>query len=77
VPETRPLRPVARRRLYEQVALQVLDRVRETGLQAVDRLPPDRELASRLDVSRATVSRALVAMSDHVERVSDVALLRD
>ncbi len=62
MPETSPLRPVARPRLYEQVARQVLDWVRETGLQAGDRLPPERELASRLGVSRATVSQALVAM---------------
>ncbi len=62
MPETNPLRPLTRPRLYEQVARQVLDWVRETGLQAGDRLPPERELASRLGVSRATVSQALVAM---------------
>ena len=57
-----PLRPVTRPRLYEQVAQQILDWVRESGLQVGDRLPPERELASRLGVSRATVSQALVAM---------------
>jgi len=60
--ETSPLRPLARPRLYEQVAQQILDWVRESGLRAGDRLPPERELASRLGVSRATVSQALVAM---------------
>jgi GntR family transcriptional repressor for pyruvate dehydrogenase complex len=56
------LRPVTRPRLYEQVAQQILDWVREAGLQVGDRLPPERELATRLGVSRATVSQALVAM---------------
>lgn len=60
--ETAPLRPVSRPRLYEQVAQQILAWVRDTGLQAGDRLPPERDLAARLGVSRATVSQALVAM---------------
>jgi GntR family transcriptional repressor for pyruvate dehydrogenase complex len=60
--ETAPLRPVTRPRLYEQVAQRILDWVGDTGLQVGDRLPPERELASRLGVSRATVSQALVAM---------------
>ncbi len=60
--ESAPLRPVTRPRLYEQVAQQILDWVRDTGLQVGDRLPPERELASRLGVSRATLSQALVAM---------------
>ena len=62
MPENSPLRPLARPRLYEQVAQQILGWVRESGLGAGDRLPPERELASRLGVSRATVSQALVAM---------------
>ncbi|HSE72047.1 MAG TPA: FCD domain-containing protein [Nocardioidaceae bacterium] len=57
-----PLRPLARPRLYEQVARQISDWVAENGLRVGDRLPPERELASRLGVSRATVSQALVAM---------------
>lgn len=56
------LRPVNRPRLYEQVARQVLEWIRDTDLQVGQRLPPERELASRLGVSRATVSQALVAM---------------
>jgi GntR family transcriptional regulator, transcriptional repressor for pyruvate dehydrogenase complex len=62
MPESSHLRPLARPRLYEQVAQQILGWVRESGLRAGDRLPPERELASRLGVSRATVSQALVAM---------------
>ncbi len=36
--------------------------IAENGLGAGDRLPPERELATRLGVSRATISQALVAM---------------
>lgn len=56
------LRPVSRPRLYEQVVQQILAWVADNDLGVGDRLPPERELASRLGVSRATVSQALVAM---------------
>src|SRR3989337_1144805 len=56
------LRPVTRPRLYEPVAQEILAWVTENGLEVGDRLPPERELATRLGVSRATVSQALVAM---------------
>ncbi len=56
------LRPVPRPRLYEQVVSQIQEWITENGLQVGDRLPPERELASRLGVSRATISQALVAM---------------
>jgi GntR family transcriptional regulator, transcriptional repressor for pyruvate dehydrogenase complex len=56
------LRPVPRPRLYEQVVSQIQEWIAENGLQVGDRLPPERELASRLGVSRATISQALVAM---------------
>ena len=51
-----------RTRLYEQVAEQITAWVAENGLNAGDRLPPERELATRLGVSRATLSQALVAL---------------
>ncbi len=53
---------MTRPRLYEQVAQQIQEWVLDNGLQVGDRLPPERELAARLGVSRATVSQALVAM---------------
>jgi GntR family transcriptional repressor for pyruvate dehydrogenase complex len=56
------LRPVTRPRLYEQVVQQILAWIDDNGLDVGDRLPPERELAQRLGVSRATVSQALVAM---------------
>lgn len=60
--QSRSLGRVSRSRLYEQVAGEILEWVRENGLQVGDRLPPEREIAARLGVSRATVSQALVAM---------------
>ena len=51
-----------RTRLYEQVAEQITTWVATNGLTAGDKLPPERELASRLGVSRATLSQALVAL---------------
>jgi len=56
------LHPVSRTRLYERVAQQILDWVAANDLQIGDRLPPEREIAVRVGVSRATVSQALVAM---------------
>ena len=49
-------------RLYEQVAEQITTWIAENGLQPGDRIPPERELATRLGVSRATLSQALVAL---------------
>lgn len=51
-----------RTRLYEQVAGQITAWIEANGLTAGDRLPPERELATRLGVSRATLSQALVAL---------------
>ena len=51
-----------RTRLYEQVAGQISAWIADNGLAAGDRLPPERELAQRLGVSRATLSQALVAL---------------
>ena len=54
--------PLVRTRLYEQVAEQITTWISETGLSAGDRLPPERELAVQLGISRATLSQALVAL---------------
>ena len=53
---------MTRPRLYEQVVSQIQSWIAENGIGVGDRLPPERELATRLGVSRATVSQALVAM---------------
>jgi GntR family transcriptional repressor for pyruvate dehydrogenase complex len=53
---------VPRRRLYEQIAQQLLAHIRTSGLRPGDRLPPERELAAKLGVSRASLAQALVAL---------------
>lgn len=53
---------VTRTRLYEQVAQRIAQWIEADGLGAGDRLPPERELATQLGVSRATLSQALVAL---------------
>ena len=53
---------LVRTRLYEQVAAQITTWVTDNDLAPGDRLPPERELATRLGVSRATLSQALVAL---------------
>jgi GntR family transcriptional repressor for pyruvate dehydrogenase complex len=55
-------RPVTRPRLYEQVVTQIQAWIAENRVGVGDRLPPERELATRLGVSRATISQALEAM---------------
>ena len=53
---------LTRTRLYEQVAEQITAWIADNGLEPGDRIPPERELATRLGVSRATLSQALVAL---------------
>lgn len=69
-PAADPLRPVNRPRLYEQLVERLLAHVHEEGLRPGQRLPPERELAQLLGVSRASVSQALVALE--VQGVVDV-----
>jgi GntR family transcriptional repressor for pyruvate dehydrogenase complex len=66
----RALRPFSRPRLYEQLVERLLDHIQAERLQAGDRLPPERELASQLAVSRASVSQALIALE--VQGIIDV-----
>ena len=54
--------PLRRNRLYEQVVHQLLTWASSAGLGPGDRLPAERELASSLGVSRATLAQALVAL---------------
>ncbi len=53
---------VQRKRLYEQIVHQLLGHIRQAGLRPGDRLPPERELAPQLGVSRASLAQALVAL---------------
>jgi GntR family transcriptional regulator, transcriptional repressor for pyruvate dehydrogenase complex len=61
-PSTAALRAPDRRRLYEQLAARLLDYVEVTGLKVGDRLPSERDLAEALQVSRASVRQATVAL---------------
>lgn len=56
------LRPLARPRLYEQVVERLREYVKAEGLKTGDRLPPERDLADRLGVSRTSVRQAIVAL---------------
>jgi len=61
-PSTDSLRAPDRRRLYEQLADRLLDYVEVTGLAVGERLPAERDLAVALQVSRASVRQATVAL---------------
>jgi GntR family transcriptional repressor for pyruvate dehydrogenase complex len=54
-----PFRPIARRRAFEDVIVQVEEAIADGRLNAGDRLPPERELAGQLQVSRGSVREAL------------------
>jgi GntR family transcriptional regulator, transcriptional repressor for pyruvate dehydrogenase complex len=59
VPTDTPFRPVTQRRAFEAVIFQVEEAITDGRLQPGDRLPPERELAQQLQVSRASVREAL------------------
>ena len=58
----KPAARLARPRLYQQLAEHITDFIEAQGLSPGDRLPPERELAVELGVSRATLAQALVAL---------------
>ena len=57
-----PLEAIVTRRLYQQVADRLRELVESGEYKVGDRLPPERELAEMLDVSRPTVREALIAL---------------
>ena len=57
-----PFQAVATQRLYEQVAGQVTDLVARGEFKPGDKLPPERDLAKLLGVSRPTVREAMIAL---------------
>ncbi len=57
-----PAEPETARRRYLQIADQLANSIRIEGMSAGDRLPSERDLASRFDVSRQTVREALIAL---------------
>lgn len=53
---------VETRRLYQQIADQIRDLIERGGFEIGDRLPPERELAQQLGVSRPSLREALIAL---------------
>jgi len=60
--DTSPLRPLGRTRLYEDLIERLGEFVIRTDLKVGERFPPERELASRLQVSRASLRQALAVL---------------
>ena len=57
-----PLQPLAPRRLYRQIANQLRGLIRAGEFPVGSRLPPERDLAAQLGVSRPSVREALIAL---------------
>lgn len=48
--------------LYEQVGAQILDRIRSGALKVGDRLPPEKDYAAELGISRSTLRLAFAEL---------------
>lgn len=59
IPPSSPFQPVSTPRTFEAIVHQLKGAIAAGALRAGDRLPPERELAERFAVSRATVREAL------------------
>jgi DNA-binding FadR family transcriptional regulator len=57
-----PVQMVENRRLYRQIADQIEGLIQAGEFAPGDRLPPERDLAAKLGVSRATVREAMIAL---------------
>ncbi|RQO62772.1 GntR family transcriptional regulator [Variovorax sp. KBW07] len=57
-----PAKPADTRRLYQQIADQIRAVIRDGNMSAGMRLPPERELALQLGVSRPSLREALIAL---------------
>lgn len=57
-----PPRPVESRRLYQQVADEIREMIQRGGFEVGTRLPPERDLAQQLGVSRPSLREALIAL---------------
>jgi len=56
------LKPVESRRLYQQIADQIRDLIQRGSFEVGTRLPPERDLAQQLGVSRPSLREALIAL---------------
>ena len=57
-----PFQSIEPRRLYRQIADQIRELIRAGEFLAGSRLPPERDLAKQLGVSRPSVREALIAL---------------
>jgi DNA-binding FadR family transcriptional regulator len=57
-----PIQTVETQRLYQQIADQLRELIRRGEFRAGQRLPPERDLARQLGVSRPVVREAMVAL---------------
>src|SRR6186713_1364801 len=57
-----PFQSIEPRRLYRQIADQIRELIRAGEFVAGARLPPERDLAKQLGVSRPSVREALIAL---------------
>ncbi|HEX6705907.1 MAG TPA: FadR/GntR family transcriptional regulator [Albitalea sp.] len=57
-----PIQTIETKRLYRQIADQVTRLIDDGDIRAGERLPPERELAEKLGVSRPSVREALIAL---------------
>ena len=65
-----PIQTVEPRRLYRQIADQIRALIADGEFTAGDRLPPERDLARQLGVSRPSVRESLIALE--IEGLLDV-----
>ena len=56
--------PVRTRRTFEEAAEQIADKVRAGELRIGDKLPPERDLALRMEISRPTLREAVRVLVD-------------
>lgn len=56
------LKPIKTRKIYEEIVEQIRDLVANGDLKPGDRLPSERDLVERLQVSRASIREALSAL---------------
>src|SRR5512145_2412646 len=57
-----PIHAVEPQRLYRRIAEQIVQLIRRGEYRPGDRLPPERDLAKKLHVSRPSVREALIAL---------------
>lgn len=57
-----PIQAISSQRLYRQIADQLADLIRKGEFKPGDRLPSERDLSTQLNVSRASVREALIAL---------------